>query len=129
MFIFVLKNIFEKILFIYSHLFSAALIVNLQDENFPAGKFEYVDGFSTVNWPKIPASSNVTHTAVVVPKTVGLFNFTHATVSYLSNDKATKSQVGYSTELGQAYIQSSREYNRRFASHTVIIFLLFFYFK
>ena len=94
-------------------MFSAALNVNLQDENFPAGKFEYVDGFSTVNWPKIPASSNVTHTAVVVPKTVGLFNFTHATVSYLSNDKATKSQVGYSTELGQAYIQSSKEYNRR----------------
>ena len=69
--------------------------VNLQDENFPSEKFEYVDGFSTVNWSKIPPSSNVTHTAIVKPKTVGLFNFTHATVSYLPNDKATKSQVKY----------------------------------
>ena len=47
----------------------------------------YIDG------TKLPSTTNVTHTVIVKPKIVGLFNFTHATVSYLPNDKATKSQV------------------------------------
>ncbi len=67
--------------------------VNLQDANFPKEYFEYVEGFSTINWPKIPATTNVSHTAVVKPTVVGLFNITHATVSYLPNEKTTKSQV------------------------------------
>ena len=70
-----------------------ALNVNLQDANFPKEYFEYVEGFSTINWPKIPATTNVSHTAVVKPTVVGLFNITHATVSYLPNEKTTKSQV------------------------------------
>ncbi len=67
--------------------------VKIKDENFPKEKFEYVSGFDPVSWSKISPTSNVSHIAVVRPKVTGLFNFTHATVSYFPNEKATKPQV------------------------------------
>jgi len=97
----------------------AALGVKLKDENFPKAEFELVSGFDTVKWARIPPHSNVSHIAVVRPKVPGLFNLTHATVTYTASEKSTKVQTGYSTEIGQVYIQRLRDYNRRFASHTV----------
>jgi translocon-associated protein subunit beta len=97
----------------------AALNVQLQDENFPPSDFEYASGFRSVKWTKISSGSNVTHVAIVRPRMTGVFNFTSATVSYLQNDKSEKPQIGYSTELGQAYIQNFKEYNRKHASHTI----------
>ena len=70
-----------------------ALNVNLQDENFPKEYFEYVEGFNSINWLKVPATTNVTHTIVVKPHVVGLFNITHAVISYLPNEKTSISQV------------------------------------
>ena len=67
--------------------------VKLNDENFPADKFEYVSGFNQAKWAKIQPSSNVSHVAIVRPKVIGLFNFTHATVTYTSNEKSAKVQV------------------------------------
>ena len=78
-----------------------------------------VTGFSSANWAKIAPETNVSHVTVVRPKVIGAYNFTHATVSYLANDKATTPQVGYSTEIGQFAIQRLKDYNRKFASHTV----------
>lgn len=95
----------------------AALNVNLQDENFPVADFEYVSGHRSVKWPKIASGANVTHTAIVRPKITGPFDFTFATVSYMPNEKSEKPQVGHSTQLGQAYIQNFKEYNRKHASH------------
>lgn len=104
----------------------AALNVQLRDDNFPESDFSYASGFRSVKWPKVMSGSNVTHVAIVRPKTTGLFNFTSAAVSYLPNDKADKPQIGYSTELGQAYIQNFKEYNRKHASHTIdwILFVI-----
>ncbi|CAF0705116.1 unnamed protein product [Brachionus calyciflorus] len=98
---------------------SPALNVKLVDENFPAEYFEYATGFNVAQWARIPPQSNVTHIAVVSPKLPGLFNITSATVTYLPSEKATKVQTGYSSELGEVYIQRLRDYNRRFASHTI----------
>lgn len=70
-----------------------ALNVKLQDDNFPADKFEYVVGFSSAKWARIQPSANVSHVAVVRPKMIGYFNFTHATISYMTSDKSTKLQV------------------------------------
>jgi len=98
---------------------SPALNVKLVDENFPSEYFEYATGFNVAQWARIPPQSNVTHVAVVSPKLPGLFNITSAIVTYLSSEKATKVQTGYSTELGEVYIQKLKDYNRRFASHTV----------
>lgn len=97
----------------------AALNVEMNEENFPAADFDYMSGFRSVKWPKIASGSNVSHVAVVRPKFSGPANFTSATVSYLPSDKAEKPQIGLSTELGQAYIQNFKEYNRRHASHVL----------
>ena len=70
-----------------------ALGVKLKDENFPKAEFELVSGFESVKWARIPPQSNVTHIAVVRPKVPGLFNFTHATVTYTANEKSPKVQV------------------------------------
>jgi len=67
--------------------------VKLKDENFPKAEFEHISGFELVKWARIPPQSNVTHIAVVRPKVPGLFNFTHATVTYSANEKSTKVQV------------------------------------
>ena len=80
-------------------VFSAALGVKLRDENFPRAEFELVSGFDSVKWSRIPPQSNVTHIAVVRPKVPGLFNLTHATVTYTANEKSTKVQVFISTIL------------------------------
>ncbi len=69
--------------------------VKLEDNNFPEGSFEYASGYKAVAWPKIAPGSNVTHTVIVRPKTIGMFTFTSATVSYLPNDKTDRVQVRY----------------------------------
>jgi translocon-associated protein subunit beta len=78
-----------------------------------------VQGFSVVNWAKISPSANVSHVAIVKPKVFGLHNFTHATVTYNPTERGDVTIIGYSSELGPAYIQTLKEYNRRFAPHTV----------
>ncbi len=93
--------------------------MKLQDDNFPSDKFEYIHGFSAVNWAKIAPSSNVSHVAIVRPKVFGLYNFTHATVTYNPTERGDVTIIGYSSELGPAYIQALKDYNRRFAAHTV----------
>ena len=97
----------------------AAANVRLVDENFPSDKFEYVSGYNTVRWARVLPHANVSHVAVVRPKFVGLLNLTHASVSYLPNEKSSRVQTGYSTEIGEVYVQRLRDYNRKFASHTV----------
>lgn len=98
---------------------SAALSVKLEDGNFPAEKFEYVTGFSKAKWSRIPPSGNVSHTLTVRPKVSGLFNITSALISYIPSEKTGQTQYGYSSDLGEVYITTLREYNRRFASNTL----------
>jgi translocon-associated protein subunit beta len=101
--------------------FRPAFEVKIHDDNFPSDKFEYIQGFPTSKWPKLSPSSNVSHIAIVRPKFSGSFNFTHATVSYIANERSKRVQVGYSTELGEAFVLKLKDYNRRFASHLVKI--------
>ncbi|RNA25209.1 translocon-associated subunit beta [Brachionus plicatilis] len=105
---------------------SPALNVKLQDENFPAEYFEYASGFNVAQWGRIPPKSNVDHVVVVSPKLPGMFNLTSAVVTYLPSEKASKVQTGYSTELGEVYIQKLSDYNRRYASQTInwILFII-----
>jgi len=98
---------------------SAALSVKLEDGNFPVDKFEYATGFSKMKWSRIPPASNVSHSLTVRPKMFGAFNITSAVVSYLPSDKTSRTQVGYSSDLGEVYIQKLKDYNRKFASHTI----------
>ena len=63
---------------------------------------------------------------IVRPKFSGLFNFTHATISYVANERTQRIQIGYTTEMGEAYILRLKDYNRRFASHLVIFKYILF---
>lgn len=103
-----------------------AFNVRLLDDNFPTDKFDYVTGFQTAKWAKVSPSTNVTHIAVLRPKITGPYNLTHATVAYFPNDKTKKAQIGYSTEIGEVFIYGQKDYNRRFATHTIdwILFVI-----
>jgi len=104
----------------------AAFDVTIKDENFPTDYFDYIEGFPTVQWPKLSQSSNVSHVVIVRPKVPGVFNITSALVSYIANEKTQRVQVALTSELGEAYITRQRDYNRRFASHLVdwILFVI-----
>ena len=100
-------------------VFRPAFDIKIQDDSFTAEKFDIVSGFPIVQWPKLSPQSNVSHVVVVRPKAAGLFNLTHATVSYVANERTRRVQLGHTSELGEAYIQKLKDYNRRFASHMV----------
>jgi translocon-associated protein subunit beta len=103
-----------------------AFNVKLDDSNFPKGAFKYVTGFPQAKWPKISPATNVTHIAVVRPIGAGNYDFTSAQITYFPSEKATKPQVGHSSELGSILIQEQKEYQRRHASHTIdwILFVI-----
>ena len=64
---------------------------------------------------------NVTHTVVVRPKTGvwGRFNFTAAEVTYLPNEDAKDAQIGFTSEPGEGFIVSVKEFDRRFSPHVL----------
>jgi len=99
--------------------------VQLNDvHSFPKDKFELLAGTLNVKWERINAGSNLTHVAVLKPKQSGITNSTHAVVTYRKSEKNNDVQTAYSSEIGDVYIMTSREYDRRFSSH-IIDWILF----
>lgn len=87
-----------------------------------------VSGLSSFTIPRIAANSNVSHTVVYRPKTGvwGQFNFTSAEVNYLPREESQDVQIGFTSEPGEGYIVSLKEFDRRFSPHIVsIIFSIF----
>ena len=66
------------------------------------------------------SSSNVTHTVVIRPQegVRGRFNFTAGEVTYLS-EGLTDLQIGFTSEPGEGFIVSLKEFNKRFSPHYV----------
>ncbi|KAF6780295.1 hypothetical protein AHF37_00162 [Paragonimus kellicotti] len=85
---------------------------------YPDAQFIQVHGSPSVRWPHIPAASNVTHAVVVIPREPGVHNFTSATITYHTGD-ASKTTLHYSSAPGPVMIYATKEYNRRFATHTM----------
>ncbi|CAF3390153.1 unnamed protein product [Rotaria sp. Silwood1] len=99
--------------------------VNLNDiHSFPTDKFELLVGTLNPKWERIHAGANLTHVVVLKPKQSGISNSTHAIVTYQKSEKNTDVQRTYSSEIGDVYIMTSREYDRRFSSH-IIDWILF----
>ncbi len=69
----------------------------------------------------IPSGSNVTHSIVVRPKpnVFGRFNFTAGEVTYLTNEDSKEAQIGFTSEPGEGFIVSLKEFDRRFSPHVV----------
>jgi len=49
----------------------------------------------------------------------GRFNFTAGVVTYLPSEEAKDAQIGYTSEPGEGFIVSLKEFDRRFSPHVV----------
>ena len=90
-------------------------------------KTYFAPKFQTIwlNW--YFSGSNITHSAVVRPKVGiwGRFNFTAGEVSYLTGEDVKEPQLGLTSEPGEGFIVSLKEFDRRFSPHVVNTLNLF----
>lgn len=107
---------------------SPARDIKITDDSFPPQRFEVVNGILSFALDEIAPGTNVTHTVVLKPKpdTWGKHKFVSARVTYTLNESG-KTQIGYSSELGEAYVVAARTFDRKFSSQffdwVVFIFL------
>ncbi|KER30008.1 hypothetical protein T265_03487 [Opisthorchis viverrini] len=81
-------------------------------------EFIQIHGSKSARWPHISAGTNVTHAVVFLPQAAGTYNFTSATITYNLGDPS-KTILHYSSAPGHVIIYPLKEYNRRFATHTM----------
>jgi len=100
---------------------TAAVDVTVNDASLPAGDFDVMSGVSTFTIARLAAGANVTHTVVYRPKVNvwGRFNFTSAEVTYIGVEGATDAQLGWTSEPGEGYIVSLKEFERKFSPHVL----------
>jgi translocon-associated protein subunit beta len=98
---------------------SAAIDVSINDVSLPEDHFEIVGGSSKFTIPRLAPGSNTTHTVVFRPKVGvwGRFNFTSGDVAYLPTEDAKDAQVAYTSEPGEGFIVSDKEFERKFSPH------------
>ncbi|KAH9506321.1 signal sequence receptor beta [Dermatophagoides farinae] len=97
---------------------SSAINVKLSDNTFSLAHFDIVGGSLKFTIPRIAPQSNTTHTVVVRPKEGiwGRFNFTAGELIY-SSEGSNELQYGYTSEPGDGYIVSLKEFDKRFSPH------------
>jgi len=100
---------------------SAAVDVQISDASFSTEHFDIINGVLRFSIPRLGPGSNITHTSVVRPKPGiwGRFNFTAGEVTYLPNEEVKEAQVGYTSEPGEGFIVSLKEFDRRFSPHVL----------
>jgi len=100
---------------------SAAVDVHISDVSFPEEHFDVISGIMKFSIPRLGPGSNLTHTVVVRPKTGvwGRFNFTSGEVTYLPNEGSKEAQIGFTSEPGEGFIVSLKEFDRRFSPHVL----------
>lgn len=98
---------------------AAALEVEVTDNSFHPDHFTYMSGELNARIDRVPPNTNVSHTVVVRPRKFGYFNFTSAEVLYKCKEDTPRLQVAVSSEPGEAYIVSFRDYDKQFSSHVV----------
>jgi len=100
---------------------SAAVNVQISDDSLPSEHFDIVNGLNKFTIARLAPAANVTHTLVYRPKAGvwGRFNFTAAQVSYLRKEDAVEVQRAQTSEPGEGYIVSLKEFDRRFSPHVL----------
>jgi len=100
---------------------SAALDVNINDASLPEEHFQVLSGVPKFSIPRLGPGSNMTHTVIYRPNAGvwGRFNFTAGEIVYLPTEEAKDAQVGYTSEPGEGYIVSLKEFDRRFSPHVL----------
>uniref|UniRef100_A0A915PQV6 Translocon-associated protein subunit beta n=1 Tax=Setaria digitata TaxID=48799 RepID=A0A915PQV6_9BILA len=103
----------------------AALRVALDDrDGFPTQAFDVIRGLLQVRWERISPSSNVSHSVVVRPRTLGSFNYSSAQITYYPNEDAKEVRISYTTAPGEGYIYRRKDYDRKFSAK-VGVWLIF----
>jgi len=100
---------------------SAAIDVQISDASFSEEHFDFVSGVLKFTVPRLGPGLNITHSAVVRPKVGiwGRFNFTAGEVSYLADEESKEPQLGFTSEPGEGFIVSLKEFDRRFSPHVL----------
>lgn len=95
-----------------------AFDVRLEDATFPE-EFPVVSGYLDVRLARISQQTNVSHTVVFRPTTTGVFNISHATVTYLKTRNSDSVQVGLSSSPSPITITAFPEHERKHNSHLI----------
>jgi len=100
---------------------SAAVDVQISDASFSTEHFDIISGVFKFSIPRLGPGSNITHTSVIRPKQGiwGRFKFTAGEVTYLASEDAKDAQIGYTSEPGEGFIVSLKEFDRRFSPHVL----------
>jgi len=100
---------------------SPAVDVNVKDASLPEEHFEVTSGVSGFSVPRLAPGSNVSHTVIyrTKPGVWGRFNFTAGSVSYFPGENAKTVQLGLTSEPGEGYIVSVKEFERKFSPHVL----------
>jgi len=100
---------------------SSAVDVQVDDVSLPEEHFDVVSGLSKFKVQRLAPGANLSHTVVVRPKAGvwGRFNFTAGDVTYLATDDAKEVQFGATSEPGEGFIVSLKEFDRRFSPHVL----------
>lgn len=94
-----------------------AVNVLLTDKSFANDRFSVVAGKLDVKIHRIPPGTNVSHTVILRPTKLGFFNFTAAEVGYSTGIDNELPRVSLSSEPGEGYIVSFRDYDKKFSPH------------
>lgn len=96
-----------------------AVNVQIRDSSLPKEHFQVISGVTQFVIPRLAGKENMTHTVVFRPKIGiwGRFNFTASEVTYSSGDEGKEIIQGFTSEPGEGYIVSLKDFDRRFSSH------------
>ncbi|XP_014285617.1 translocon-associated protein subunit beta [Halyomorpha halys] len=96
---------------------SPAVNVLLTDKSFTPDRFTVVGGSLAVKIHRIPPATNMSHTVVLRPIRLGFYNFTSAEVEYNGGTEDAHVNVALSSEPGEGYVVSFRDYDKKFSPH------------
>lgn len=96
---------------------SPAVNVLLSDKSFTSDRFNVVGGKLNVKINRLPPGTNMTHTVVLRPIRLGFYNFTAAEVEYETGVENELPRISLSSEPGEGYVVSFRDYDKKFSPH------------
>lgn len=107
---------------IYSYIVninSAAYDVDVKDNDWPEGSFEYLEGENKGKFEKLEPGTNVTFSYTVVPKSIGEIETVPAMVTFKTSQDTEDEdrRIARSNILPKIPVLTQSEYDKRHDSH------------